>query len=247
MLLFQPPTPTRYDLNFSIAGIPVRVHPLFWLLTVMLGIYGGILQLLIWVVVAFVSILVHELGHALVMRYFGMGSSIILYMGGGLTVPESLRWGYGRADVAQTPSRQNLISLAGPGAGFLFVTLIMLTVIALGGEVGLRLAGLLPVPYAALPFGGQILGMFINSLVWINIFWGIINLMPVYPLDGGSVARNLFIQFDPLGGLRKSLWLSVIVGGLLAFYGLLSGSIFMLFIFGLLAVQAFMTLRGRGF
>src|SRR5574340_838033 len=236
MLLFQPPTPTRYDLNFSIFDIPVRVHPLFWLLTVMLGLYGGLLQLVIWVVVAFISSLVHELGHALVMRYYGMRSSIILYMGGGLTVPESLRWGYGRADVAQTPSRQNLISLAGPGAGFLFAALIVLVALALGGSAGVRMAGLLPAPYATLPFGGQILNMFISFLLWVNIFWGIINLMPVYPLDGGSVARNLFVQFDPIGGMRKSLWLSVIVGGLLAFFGLLSGSIFMLFIFGLLAV-----------
>ena len=64
MFLFQPPPPTQYDLRFAIAGIPVRVHPLFWLITILFGFSADLIQLLIWVFVVFVSILVHELGHA---------------------------------------------------------------------------------------------------------------------------------------------------------------------------------------
>jgi hypothetical protein len=63
MLLFQVPPPTRYDLRFNLAGFPVRVHPLFWLIAVLLGYSSGDpLQILIWVVVVFVSILIHEMG-----------------------------------------------------------------------------------------------------------------------------------------------------------------------------------------
>ena len=64
MLLFQPPPPTRYDLRFSIVGIPVSVHPLFWLITLLLAASGDLLLIPIWIFVVFVSILVHELGHA---------------------------------------------------------------------------------------------------------------------------------------------------------------------------------------
>ncbi len=73
MFSFEPPR-TAYDLHFQIAGIPVRVHPLFWLATLILGSNswsgdGNVdpdagMKLLIWVGVMFVSILVHELGHS---------------------------------------------------------------------------------------------------------------------------------------------------------------------------------------
>jgi len=83
-------------------------------------------------------------------------------------------------------------------------------------------------------------------LLWVNIFWGFINLMPIFPLDGGNVARNILIQYDPWGGVRKSLWLSVIAGGIVALAGLLFfRSIFMAIMFGLLAFQSYQSLRGR--
>jgi Zn-dependent protease len=247
MLFFQPPTPTRYDLNFSLAGIPVRVHPLFWLLAALLGYTGGLLQLVIWIVAVFVCLLVHELGHALAYRSYGIPSSVILYWGGGLTVPESMRWGYGRADVALTPNRQVLISLAGPFAGFLLAGLILGGVAAAGGVVTVNwLARVIPLPVAYLPLGGTVVNLTIGAFLWISIFWGVINLVPVYPLDGGSVARNLLIQADPLGGLRKSLWLSVIAGGLVAVLSLvLLRSIFIALLFGLLAFQSYQSLSGR--
>ena len=90
MLLFQPPPPTRYDLRFILFGFPIRVSPLFWLIAILLGSSSGDpLQILIWVLVVFVSIVVHELGHALAFRRYGLASQIILHFSGGLTVPES--------------------------------------------------------------------------------------------------------------------------------------------------------------
>jgi len=248
MLLFQQPPPTRYDLRFSIAGIPVRVHPLFWLIAVLFGSSGDLLLLPIWVLVIFVSILVHELGHALAFRRYGQRSQIVLHFAGGLTIPEPVSWGSGYANVGLTANQQIFISLSGPGAGFLSAALVLALVLVVGGTVNtVMLLGFIPLPLdAVVPFGGRILAAFLTMLLWVNIFWGLINLMPVYPLDGGSVARNVFVQADPIDGVRKSLWLSVIAGGIVALVGLLFfRSIFMALLFGLLAFQSYQSLQHR--
>ena len=52
----------------------------------------------------------------------------------------------------------------------------------------------------------------ISDLLYMNIFWGLVNLLPVFPLDGGQVARELFEQVDPWNGFVRSLWLSIITG-----------------------------------
>jgi hypothetical protein len=124
MFVFQELPPTRYDLRFSLAGIPVRVHPLFWLIAVFFGISGDLIMLPIWVLVVFVAILVHELGHALAFRRYGQRSQIVLHFAGGLTIPEPVSWGSGYASVGLTANQQIFISLAGPGAGFLLAALV---------------------------------------------------------------------------------------------------------------------------
>lgn len=248
MLLFQSPPPTRYDLRFSIAGIPIRVHPLFWLLTLLLGAAGDPVQLLIWVLVVFVSIVVHELGHAFAMRYFGQSSHIVLHFAGGLAIPDSVQWGSRWANVALGPNQYILISLAGPVAGFILAGLAIVGILLSGGSLGTTwLFGLIPLPLnAVLPFGGRILDILVTILLWVNIFWGLINLLPVFPLDGGNVARNILVQLDPMNGVRKSLWVSVITGGLIALLALvLLRSIYMAFLFGLLAFQSYQSLQSR--
>ena len=248
MFLFQPPPPTRYDLRFSVAGIPVRVHPLFWLIALLLGSSGDLIQLPIWVFVVFVSILIHELGHALAMRRYGQPSQIILHFAGGLTVPEPVSWGSGWANVSLRPNQEIFISLAGPGAGFLLATLVAIGVTISGGSMITNwLFGVIPLPVAALiPIGGRVLSLLLTMLLWVNVFWGLINLMPVYPLDGGNVSRYLLLQADPVDGVRKSLWVSVIAGGLVALAGLLVfRSIYMALLFGLLAFQSYQSLQGR--
>ncbi|MFN8386267.1 MAG: hypothetical protein U0X92_07570 [Anaerolineales bacterium] len=92
MAFFQPTPTSRYDLRFSIAGIPVRVHPLFWLIALLLGSSGDLLQIVIWIFVVFVSIVVHELGHAFAFRWYGLRSQILLHFSGGLTIPETTPW-----------------------------------------------------------------------------------------------------------------------------------------------------------
>lgn len=247
MFLFQQLPPTRYDLRFSIAAIPVSVHPSFWLIAILFGASGDVLLLPIWVLVVFVSILIHELGHALAFRRYGQRSQIVLHFAGGLTIPEPVYWGGGYANVGLTANQQIFISLAGPGAGFLFAAVVIGIVVGLGGSVGIsRLLGI-PLPLsAALPFGGVVVNALIGMLLWVNIFWGLINLAPVYPLDGGSVTRNVLVQTDPVDGIRKSLWISVIAGGIVALIGLIFfRSLFIALLFALLAFQSYQSLQGR--
>ena len=249
MFLFQVPPPTRYDLNFRLAGFPVRVHPLFWLIAVLLGYSSGnVLQILIWVLVVFVSILIHELGHALAFRRYGLSSQIVLHFAGGLTIPESTLWGSRWANVALGPNQNIFISLAGPGAGFLFAALVMAGVVLVGGSIiTTRLLGIIPFPgFAVLPFGGNLLSLFVTSLLWVNLFWGMINLLPVYPLDGGNVTRNALLQVDPVNGVRKSLWVSVIAGALIALVAFFFlRSLYMAVLFGFLAFQSYQSLQAR--
>jgi Zn-dependent protease len=246
--MFQSPPPTRYDLRFTLFGIPVRVHPLFWVIAALLGSTSNdIVKIITWIVAVFISVLIHELGHALVMRYYGISSNIILHFSGGLTVPESMRWGSGVASIALTPSQEILISLAGPFSGFAFAVFIIASVTLSGGSILMgRLLGVIPLPAAAdLPFGGAILTSFVMSLLWVNIFWGIFNLMPVYPLDGGNVTRYALLKSDPWGGVRKSLWVSVVAGGVIALVGLIMfRSMYMAFLFAFLAFQSYQSLRG---
>lgn len=245
--MFQSTSPTRFDLRFSIAGIPIRVHPLFWVIAILLGSNSNnLLMILVWIVVVFVSILVHELGHAFAFRRFGQPSNILLHFSGGLTIPESLPWGSGYATVSLTPNQHIFVSLAGPFAGFALAALTLAVGTALGGQIILStLLGFIPFPIVLLPYGSGMLNEIFLTFLWVNVFWGIVNLLPVFPLDGGHVTRYVLIQSDPWNGLRTSLWISVITGGLLAVTGLLvMNSIYMAFLFGLLAFQSYQMLQG---
>jgi Zn-dependent protease len=246
--MFQALPPTRYDLRFSIGGIPVRIHPLFWLIALLLGSSGDLWTIPLWIFVVFVSVLVHELGHALAFRFYGIRSQIVLHAMGGLTIPEATPWGEGWARVSPSPKQEIVISLAGPFAGFAFAALVMVAVTLAGGALAIsRLFGILPLPLNAfLPFGGNLLSVFVTMLLFVNVFWGIFNLLPVFPLDGGQVTRNVLIQYDPWDGARKALWISVIAGGVIALLGLLvMRSMYIALLFGILAFQSYQSLQSR--
>lgn len=245
MTLFQPPPTTRYDLNFNLLGFPVRVSPLFWLIAVLFGLsLASLWHILVWVVVLFVSILIHEMGHALAMRAYDEEAEIVLHGFGGLAIPRSSSWG---GSGSRTAVEDIIVSLAGPAAGFLLAGLVLLLVFITGGTIEVNwLAFIIPIPNATVS-GGPILNITVSLLLWVNIFWGLINLLPVFPLDGGQVSRSLFTISDPWDGQRKSLIVSAVVGGLMAVVGFVFfKSIFMGFLFGILALQSYQMLRGQG-
>ena len=245
MLLGEPPR-SQADLVFSLFGIPIRVHPFFFLVVFLLGPWRSasgspIIPMVIWIVAVFVSILWHELGHAFAMRAYGYQPWITLYGFGGLT---SYNPHGGRSRGSGTLP-QILITLAGPGAGFLMAA-VLSAGLALAGfsvyvHVGLPF-GLLPVPAEII--GSENLTRFIQQLLFINVAWGVLNLLPVYPLDGGQVAREIFTAISPRQGIQQSLKLSIFTGAALAIFALTQlGSLFMAFLFGYLAYSSFTTLQ----
>ncbi|MCH7726089.1 MAG: site-2 protease family protein [Planctomycetes bacterium] len=263
MFLAEPPR-TQFDLNFSLFGFPVRVSPWFWLLGIVLGANAtggsantGII-LLICISSIFLSILVHELGHAFMFRRFGQPARIVLTMMGGLAIPDSSPFDSGNGGGKKTSSRQQIIiSAAGPIAGFMLAGLVIGLVYLGGGEVAFRFGKMISSDGFTLPWQVTLptetspyLQFLVHILLFFNIFWGIMNLLPVYPLDGGQISREIFVSKDPWEGLKKSLWVSVITGAIVAGLGLLVfRQIFLGVMFGFLAFGSYQVLQqigGRG-
>ena len=108
------------DLKFRLFGVPVRVHPFFWIGSAILGwstVDLGVEYLLIWIACCFFSILLHEMGHVMMGRVFGTNGHIVLQGLCGLAVGASElrdRW------------KRVLVILAGPGIQLVFAALCLL-------------------------------------------------------------------------------------------------------------------------
>ena len=170
--------------QFEALGIPVFVTGSSALLLLFLGLAQYGLQLspqvlvlaALFAVMAFVSVLVHELGHALAGRRLGRPARQIVFTGMG-----------GRCDFDRrmTPWHNVLISLAGPAAGLCL------------GVLALAVQWVLPpaVPYAV--------HVAVSDLVWINFAWSLFNLLPIFPMDGGQVlAGGLQLRLRPATAWR---------------------------------------------
>jgi Zn-dependent protease len=199
MFLLEP-EPTPYDLRFRLLGIDVRVHPLFWLIAALLGwsVFtaesGGFGWLLVWVACVFVSILLHEMGHVVVGNWFGSRGHIVLFSFGGLAVGSSnlyKRW------------QRILVYFAGPAAQFLLLGLVLL-------------AGRYLLPHVTSLRWSERLDQLLWMLYFINLVWPVFNLLPIFPLDGGLIAREVCVAASPRKGLAVSLGISGVVSGLLA-------------------------------
>lgn len=240
MLIGEPP-PTQADLHFSLFGIPVRVHPLFWLVTLFLGYrLRDPVDVLTWIAAVFIAILIHEMGHALAMRAYGFQPWITLYGFGGLT---SCRQATGFAPPRMAAGREIAITSAGPAAGFLLAALLLLGLLATGHGDKVFFGspwGLTPIVLLE----NMRIAMLFNHLFFICVMWGLINLLPIYPLDGGQIARELFLKLMPNDGVRQSLILSLFAATAMAIVGIvLWKSVFVAIMFGYLAYSSFVTLQ----
>lgn len=152
-------------IQFSIFGIPVTIQPFFWLTMIILGnpladSPQAFLHLGLFVLAGFISILVHELGHALMIRFFRQPTAITLEAFGGYATfpPGSL-----------TRPQSFLVTAAGP----LFQ---------------LVLAGIAFVLTERFTHNPNMLH-FLGALFFVSFFWALLNLLPVLPLDGGRLVE----------------------------------------------------------
>lgn len=193
--------PTPFDVRLVAFRIPIRVHPSFWLAAILFcgntdhPLVSPAQYLFLWVICFFVSILVHELGHAFTAEFFGWPSEIVLYFGGGLAFTHRYH--------NNTPGRSILVSLMGPVAGFLLLALVI------GLEQILDARGLFNNVYRDLLF---------QFLKFMNLYYGLLNLLPVLPLDGGRILES----FCELVRFRRpqaiTLRIGAVVSGLAAYY-----------------------------
>jgi Zn-dependent protease len=204
--------------RFTIFGIPVLIQPFFWISLLIIGgaldanSPSAILRIGLFVIAGFISILVHELGHALTARKFGAYSEIVLQAFGGYAAHSGVRL---------TRPQSFMVTAAGPGIQFL-----------LGLAVYLSLPHLPPLPPDA--------AYFIIKLMGISLFWALLNLIPVLPLDGG---RMLDAILGPKR-IKITLWITILVALSLAFYTYKLMDSFLLPIFlGMFAWQAFQALK----
>lgn len=199
----NPYTPAVLHLG-SIRGTSIDVDISFLILCVFFVATDydsarGIHYSLLWVPVLFISVLFHELAHAGAIGLFGYGSSRIILGGmGGLTYNER------RA----RPWHDMVVSLAGPVSNFILAVLLWFLL--------LRVAIIRTDP---------MLIVFVPMLWKANIWWGILNLLPVSPLDGGHAVRNFFRTFlDEQRAFAIAVWIAIIVGSAVAIYGVLTRS-----------------------
>jgi stage IV sporulation protein FB len=234
-MFLSEPQATQADIHFRLFGFPVRIHPFFWLTTLLLGMgfseRADPLITLIWVLVVFVSILVHELGHAIVQQFFGGHPWITLYGFGGLSSCN---------DCDRRPRSQILISLAGPVAGFFLAAFVISILIALQRFRGFDLDW---IPVNWKPFDSLTQQVVVSFLLYVNIAWGLVNLLPIYPLDGGQIARQLFSIWNPRTGTMQSLHVSAGAAVLIAAYALLQGDYYIGLMFGFLAYGNFQAIQ----
>lgn len=175
---------------------------------------AGIQYALLWAPVILVSVLVHELAHAAMIGAFGYGASAIVLGGmGGVTVNRRVA----------RPWHDMVISLAGPISSFILAALFW----------WLRMV----VPF----FQRDPMFLPLTAyLVLANVFWGIFNLVPISPLDGGHAVRNFLRMFlDERRAFAIAVWIGMIAGTAVALWEARQGSYFIAVFLGWMVFMNF--------
>jgi Zn-dependent protease len=326
------PKNTPYDLRFQFLGIAIRIHPGFWAICAFLGFSmpdPTPPTLLVFSLAVFLSLLIHEMGHALAFRRCGIRAHVVLYHFGGVAVPTGME-SYFDHTSGYTTKQKLFVTAAGPSMQILAALLIIVALRAVGktdgfltAQVGIparltadpsgtldniiislsrsdlawdlrhmdkkmqalfasadtnddQLLSLaehdafqttvdslseqfektsIPVPSVTtmvikaehknrfigaqrelldaadvrddglirisdlqqtlqhqILFESDLLNKFVYIFVMISLFWAILNLAPVYPLDGGQITRELLVLFNVHHAIPKSLFVSIATG-----------------------------------
>lgn len=223
----------------ELAGIGIYVHWSFLILPGLIGLSAfnqagaaAALDAVLFVLAIFGCVVLHELGHALTARQFGVGTrDITLLPIGGVANLERM---------PRHPIQELLIAVAGPA-----VNVAIVIAIVLWFQVSGRIGTLLP--------EGLFTGSFLVRLLWANVGLTVFNLLPAFPMDGGRVLRSLLAMLLPYS---QATDVAAIVGqvvavllGLLGLFGNFTLVLVALFVFFAGRAEAAMVRRqerGRG-
>jgi Zn-dependent protease/predicted transcriptional regulator len=222
--------------EFQLLGIDVKIHwsfvlilawgallygigPAGWLVG---SIYGALTFALL-----FVCVTLHELGHALAARRYGIATrSILLLPIGGVANLERM---------PEKPRQELVIALAGPLVNVVIALLLLPLAMLLTGGVGDLLGGRAILNNISAPGLANLVTFLVSMNVWLVLF----NLLPAFPMDGGRVLRAFLAM---VMRYRTATRTAVLVGRLMAvgfaMFGIFSGNI------GLLLVAFFVYVGG---
>ncbi len=194
--------------------IPIFIHPFFWLIAGFIGFINSqsLVGTLVWIGVVFISILVHELGHALTALAFQRPARIDLVAFGGITSYPIGNLSY---------KKQFLIVFNGPFFGFLLF--------------------LLANYLTTFPFfhNSSLLFFTLRIMVFVNFFWTLLNLLPVIPLDGGQLLRIVLEGIWGVKGFKAALLIGTVLSLGIALFAFLYQNFILGALFFLFAFQSF--------
>jgi len=211
-------TPTLPGLRFRLFGFPVTIGVDFLLITLIIGLQTRPgVYIFEWIAVVAVSILIHELGHAFALGMYNIHPEIRLWGMGGLTI----------SGFVLPPRKSILVSLAGP-------------------LVGIPLAFAVMVVRPWLPQSDPFL-VIANDLIFVNLWWGILNLLPIAGLDGGNILTNLFVVVAGQRGKRPGLIVVAICSVAIAIAAIFMGFVYLTIVivfFGIFNPEPYFTIWG---
>ena len=208
-------------MHFRFLNIPVYIHPIFWVFILFFTrIYENpnLESLILGGVVVF-SLLVHEYGHALTAAYFGASPKINLEAFGGNAQYD----GYG-----MTNKQKFIITLNGP---LLESSLIALSYFLLKSELFSH---------------SYYMQYFLTVTMKLNIYWCLLNLIPVAPLDGGQMLRYLLERRFGSKGYMASLFIGLAAASTAALYLFSQGQFFFAILLLVFGFQHFQALKKSG-
>jgi Zn-dependent protease len=193
-------------------GIDLYIHGTFWLLPLFVfvsGILGGSSPAALGEEIAFIfaifgCVVLHEVGHALAARAYGIGTrDITLYPVGGVASLERM---------PERPGREIAIALAGPAVNI---------VLALGLFAGL-LAGALVNPFGLPLAEPGAIEAFASRVMIANVVLAVFNLLPAFPMDGGRVLRAILaIGMPRTSATAAAVGVGLVVAACMLIAGLL--------------------------
>jgi len=215
--------PQRGIRLFSFRGTTIDVEISFLILIglfVIIDLDRGeaLRDALLWIPILFLSILLHELGHAVAIASLGFGHSEIRLAGlGGATMNRR----------NARPWQEIVISFAGPIVSFA-ISMVSFLILRTSTPAAL----------------GPLLSAFLPQLAFANLVWGVFNLFPIYPLDGGQVVQQIARKvLAPINALKTSAISSLIFAAVLVALSIRTRQFFLIILGALFLLQNYQRLK----
>jgi stage IV sporulation protein FB len=211
----------------SIRGIAIRLHITFPLILIWgaiqfgllrgQGLSGAVFGVVVFLLL-FIIVVLHELGHSLAAQYYGVSvSEIVLLPIGGVAKLER---------VPEEPAQEFVIAIAGPLVNFALAIVLAILGLIFGQQLGLASPGEMFDNMVSLSPSAIFRYVFVS-----NLFLGIFNLLPAFPMDGGRVLRALLAtQMNYARATQMAVAIGQSLAWLLGLWGFLGGGFFLILI-----------------